>query len=502
MSTGIVQAFAAATAAHRKGRVAEAVAAYRDVVARAPAHVDARMNLGELLATAGRHAEAAEEFAAAVRLKPTHARAHYNLAVTYAALGRARDAIVSYRSATACDPRLFQAHANLGVLLHDDGALDEAEVAYRKALAINPNDQETLNNLAVLCRDRGQFADAAGFFDRAINVRPMLAEPHRNKALMLLLTGNYASGWAEYEWRWSCKNMSGLVRPFSWPRWRGEPLGAGESLLVWGEQGLGDEILFAGMLDDLVARGLSLVWEADARLVGLLQRSNPLVRVIPRQSPPADELQGLGIAAQCPAGSLGQYFRSSGDAFPGRPRYLSPDAERVADMRRRIAGDGAAPLVGVSWLSRNPEIGRLKSTVLEDWSALLKMPGVRFVDLQYGDTAAERAKESNGRLIHIDDLDLTADLDGVAALIAACNVVLTVSNTVAHLAGALGVSTWVLVPAAAGKLWYWGNAVQTSPWYPSVRIIRPPQSGGVTAHPSALANQLAAFLGGLEARGA
>jgi ADP-heptose:LPS heptosyltransferase len=172
---------------------------------------------------------------------------------------------------------------------------------------------------------------------------------------------------------------------------------------------------------------------------------------------------------QSPAASLAQFFRPSADSFPEAPCYLRADEKRAQVYRAQLNLAPGERLVGISWISRNAAIGAHKSSDLSAWSDVLQTPGVRFVNLQYGDTTAERAGTN---LLNIDGLDLRDDLDGLAALMTACDLVVTVSNTTAHLAGALGVPTWVLVPAGAGKLWYWGQAGDSTPWYPSITIMR------------------------------
>ncbi|MDX2222990.1 MAG: tetratricopeptide repeat-containing glycosyltransferase family protein [Rhodospirillaceae bacterium] len=466
--TSAADRYLQAAALHRAGRLVDAEAAYRDVVSLDPGHVEALVGLGAVLLAAGRAGDAAAAFRAAIALKPGHARAHYNLGVVQQATKRLDDAAMAYRAAAGLEPTLFQAHANLGVVLHDLGRWDEAADSYARALALKPDDLETLNNLGVLARDRGDFDQARVWFARALAARSDAAEPRRNRALLNLLVGRYGEGWADYEARFGCADFAGRDRSRGLPRWSGQGL-VGGAVLVWSEQGLGDEILFAGMAGDIVARGTTVVWETDPRLVPLLTRSRPDITFVGRADglPPG----AVPFRAQIPSGSLGGLFRADQSQFPrDRQPYLRADPARVTAFRTRLAAPGQR-LVGVSWRSSNPDIGHLKSSTLADWSTLFGRDSTIFVDLQYGDTAAERAAISSA-LVHLDALDLTHDLDGVAALIAACDGVITVSNTVAHLAGALGVAVRVLVPPAAGKLWYWGHAGETTPWYPSASIIR------------------------------
>lgn len=247
--------------------------------------------------------------------------------------------------------------------------------------------------------------------------------------------------------------------------WQGEDL-AGKSIYVTTEQGLGDEILFAGLLDDLLAREPSeVVWEADRRLLPVLRRSFPTVVFVMRGPKPWAHAD-----FQCMAGSLGRFLRRGLSDFPPqRPPYLKVDEAYAATLRAGIPGPGLP--VGISWVSANKQVGKNKTIGLDQWEPVLGISrtNITFVDLQYGETAAERA----GRDIHhVEGLDLTGDMDGLAALIWACEAVVTVSNTVAHLAGALGVPVHVLVPSNVGRFWYWGYQGERSIWYPSARVAR------------------------------
>jgi ADP-heptose:LPS heptosyltransferase len=182
-----------------------------------------------------------------------------------------------------------------------------------------------------------------------------------------------------------------------------------------------------------------------------------------------------GVAAQIPFGSLGGFFRPDWQAFPRRQDgYLVADAGRASVLRKRLAENGRR-VIGVSWVSKAPFGGASKTARLADFAALLRLPGVRFVDLQYGDTTEERqsvARDLGLEVIRLADIDTMNDIDGLAALITACDAVVTVSNTTAHLAGALGVPTWVMVPHGHARIWYWFRDRPDSPWYPRVRVRR------------------------------
>jgi ADP-heptose:LPS heptosyltransferase len=180
------------------------------------------------------------------------------------------------------------------------------------------------------------------------------------------------------------------------------------------------------------------------------------------------------IVAQEPIGGLGRHFRPNWAAFPKRAQgYLVADGARGRTLRQRL--EDGRKIVGLSWLSKAPSGGAQKSARLVDFEPLLRSRSYRFVDLQYGDTTDERdaiERMLGIRVERLSDIDNTNDIDGLAALMGACDAVVTVSSTTAHLAGALGRPTWVMVPHGHARIWYWFRDRSESPWYPGVRVHR------------------------------
>lgn len=286
------------------------------------------------------------------------------------------------------------------------------------------------------------------------------------------MLGDFERGWAKYDSRWRTNPDGGWIS-LRQPMWRGGPVAG--TLLAWGEQGVGDQVLHLGMLDALDGVARRTVVAVDARLVPLVRRSFPGVSVIPREQVPREPCD-----AQVPLGNLGAHARKRWEDFPaGRRSYLVADESRARALREQLSKDGR-PVCGVSWSSAARKLGADKSMALRELAPLLGLEGVRFVDLQYGDTAAERRalKEATGiELAPAPGVDNLADLDGLAALIRACDAVVTVSNTTAHLAGALGTPVHLMLPFSRGRLWYWHEGRDDSPWYPSVRITRQAKAG-------------------------
>ena len=307
----------------------------------------------------------------------------------------------------------------------------------------------------------------------------------------LLTRGDFAEGWPAYEWRWREKGAE--AKRYDFTPWAVERT-PGRRLLLWGEQGLGDEILYSSMLGELAAAGTEITLEIDPRLGALMQRSFPGVRVVARTDPP--RVDPATFDCQSPLGNLGRWLRPSFDAFPKHGGYLRADTGRADLFAERLRRPGPGKVVGISWSSANRDIGVEKSSALVDWAQLLRAPGIRFVNLQYGDTAEAREalrQRHDPGITHLDDVDLRNDIEGLAALCDACDLIITVSNVTAHMAGALGKPVWLLAPRAKGRIWYWFSGRGDSPWYPSMRIFTQETPGDWQQVLGRVAQELTAF---------
>lgn len=473
LSPAFVEAFNAGLNAQNEGRLDQAVAAYRKAMLFNPNHALLHNNLGVVFYTLGQLEDAVTHYNKAIAIDPNMPLALNNLAVTLNAIDRHDEAIPIFKRSLKFQPGNPKALNNLGDSYNKTGRFAEARPLLEQVVAATPDYAEAISNLGMTMWGLQDLDAAIALFKRALALQPDLAMARKNLGLVYLVIGNYAEAWREYAWRQVADRIP--PRKDLKPLWQGQDLGGG-TLLVFPEQGVGDEILYAGMMEDLAKRGIKMLWEADSRLLSLFQRSYPGLTFSARQWPPGSETAPADVVAQCPVANLGLFFRNDLAQFPkDRGGYLTPEPSRVAALR---AATGVVPgekLIGMSWLSKNPRFGENKSTSLADWASVIGHPGVRFVDLQYGDTADDRAafaRATGLNLVHVEGLDLTTDLDGVAALAAACDQVVTVSNSVAHIAAAVGSKVVVMVPEGMGKLWYWGNGADRTPWYPNVRVLR------------------------------
>lgn len=394
------------------------------------------------------------------------------LADTFSGKGMLAEACDALRKAIALDPDHALHHANLAVMEGKRNNLAEVETECQIALGLDPKCAVALDSLANLRATQYKFDEAEVLFRRAIAAKPHSSSANGNFGIMLLRLHRYAEAWPYYAWRWK---MSGGSPDFSrgLPAWDGRTPPTGR-LMVWHEQGLGDQILYASLIGELAARGCQVVLATEPRLLPLFKRSFPMVQVV-LDDATLDPV-ALGISHQCPIGDVASHLRLDDADFSSHPTgYLKADPARQKALRAAYLRDGVTTLAGVSWASSKARKAEYKSLRLDVMAPFMREPGLRSVSLQYGEAVNDVApfrQQTGIDLLHDAAIDPLLDIDAQAAQIAALDIVVTVSTTAAHLAAALGKPTLILLPEIWGQLWYWGQEGETSPWYPTVRLCR------------------------------
>jgi hypothetical protein len=421
------------------------------------------VNLGNVLLARGELDGSVACYQRALILRPRCAETLNNLGNARQKQGQIDAAISCYERALAIKPDYAEVYYNLGSAYRDQDKLDEAVTRYEEALTIEPEYTEAYYNLGNVLREQGKLEDALATYEKA-----GFAE-----ALAQLLQGDFATGWRNFERRWLSTDHDTPKRGYRQPAWAGEKLSSG-SLLIWGEQGIGDEIMFAGLIPDVIGTGNHCILDCDPRLKALFTRSFPGVKVFPGCGP--GSYPELNIASQLPIGSLPGLFRTATSAFAATTSpYLTANPVTSKWLRARYS-DGRR-LVGLAWYTKNSKTGRFRSLDLSLLLPLFARPDIRWVSLQYGDPGIlENQAAAAGAPILIDrSVDQLSDLDIFAAQVAAMDMVITIDNSTAHLAGALGVPVWVLLPFAPDWRWLLGR--DDCPWYPTMRLFRQTELG-------------------------
>ncbi len=477
-----------------------------------PERADDHLRRAQLLAKSGEHAAALEAAMRAAKLEPDSADVHATIAGIYHPW-REDLAVEAARRAIELDPASHAGHGNLAAALWGLGRLDEAERHGREAVRLNPGQISYRANLALICKDQGRIDDAREVYRGLIAEAPehpklaqdlgtlavecegdleaartwyrkaqqVSSEPRAflSEALIDLLDGRFESAWARYEARKQVADQRPHHALFaSLPEWSGETPPA-RRLLVYGEQGLGDEIMFASMFDELARRVPRVTLMTEPRLGALFQRSFPAFEVVaePRaaQGERVKQLQEVDCAIA--AGSLARWFRRKPEDFPAHRGYLVADPSKVDVWNQKLDALGPTQKIGLSWIGGMQKTGRSRRSLsVAELRPLLDLPGISWVSLQYTPATEEiAALAAAGGPRMVEFPGATADMDELAGLVAALDLVVSVCNTTVHVAGALGKEVLVMAPFVPE--WRYGMRGTRMVWYPSARVIRQPRYG-------------------------
>jgi Flp pilus assembly protein TadD len=510
MST-VIEIFARARQHHQRGELAQAEHFYQQTLQADPNHADAHHMLGVLALQTGRfhvaiasirkalelnpqavsyHAnlglahqalgqinEALPHLQEAVRLQPDSPLGHRNLGKALLEQGNANDAIAHCREALRLRPGFAEAHNTMATALLRQGNAIEAAFHCREALRLKSDYIEALNNLGTAYKQQGQFTEASAAFEQALLLKTDYAAAHWNRSMLRLLQGDFEQGWPEYEWRWALHSFA--ARPFTQPLWNGSSL-AGKTILLHGEQGLGDMLQFVRYAPLVKQRGGKVIVECHAPLTRLLSGFRGIDGLLSRGS-------GLPrFDVHAPILSLPGMFRTTLATIPASVPYIHADGGLVRHWRRTKNWEVRSTTldlrsshftVGVAWQG-NPQHPQdhLRSIPLAQFAPLMSVQGVQFVSLQKGPGTKLARDNFATCFIHPPtSFDEAGPFMDTAAIMQNLDLVISSDTVVPHLAGVLGVPVWVALPLAPD--WRWLLQREDSPWYPTMRLFRQTKYG-------------------------
>jgi tetratricopeptide (TPR) repeat protein len=466
-------------------RLDAALEDFERALALAPDNAMAHSNLGAALVRLNRHAEAVPRFEAAAALQPGDAGMHYNLGDPLMFLGRLEEALAAYDRALAINPNMADAHVNRGIVLTNLGRCDEALATLDRAIALAPGlkSARIARSGALVGGNRIEEALA---HNRALAQNPdFRADAEFHSAFLLLQRGDWAEGWKLYESRRHKDNPT-VIRSYPQPEWLGEGDVAGKCLYIYGEQGLGDVIMFCRYLPLLAARGAKVFFSPQDKLARLMGTLSPAPVIQPDATPPD------AFDYHLPLLSLPMVFGTQPDSVPADIPYLKAEPALVEKWRARIGKDGFR--IGVCWTgSANIGMGIDRSFPLEQLAPIAALPGVRLISLQKLDGLEQLAALPPGMRVETLGEDFDSGPDAfvdTAAAMPGVDLVISCDTSVAHLAGALGVPCWTALKHHPE--WRWALKPDSTPWYPGMTLFRQAEPGDWSSVFAAMTEKLKA----------
>ncbi|HXE53972.1 MAG TPA: tetratricopeptide repeat protein [Tepidisphaeraceae bacterium] len=445
------------------GRVDEAIAAYRQAIALRQNYAVALYELADVLRQKGSLDEALATARQSLALACDSAEAHNILAIILREQRKLDESIAACRRAIQLKADAADAYVNLGLATQEQGKLSEAEAMYRRAIELQPNLVDAHNNLGIVLWEQGRADEAAEAYRAALAAKPMDAKARFNLGLLQLAIGDFASGWENHEARFEA-NPQLIISKFPQPLWDGSDP-AGKRILVQCEQGFGDTFQFIRYAPLLADRGARVIVRCPPELRRLLSGQRGIEQVIST----GDAIPEFD--AHVPLLSLPRLFGTTIGTIPAHVPYLKADPEQVAQWRVRLAKEPGQMKVGLVWAGRpRQRVDQNRSVPPQILAPLADASELTWVSLQ-----KDRTELLPDEFHVIDWTSELADFADTAALISALDLVMSIDTGVAHLSGALGKPTWVLLMHIPDWRWMLGGS--ESAWYPTMRLFRQPVAG-------------------------
>jgi tetratricopeptide (TPR) repeat protein len=405
----------------------------------------------------------------AINLDNLNAETYSNKALVHEKSKDFEQALFNIDIAIKLDPNSATYYLNKGLILYNKNNLVESVACYTRANILDPSLIDAWYNKAIALSDIGDFTNSIYCYKKAIELNYNFAEAHFNLSFLYFNIFDFKSAWEEYQWRWQVKDYSSAPLITSKPKWNGNQVN--NRLFIWSEQGIGDQVLFSSVFTILSTYQQEIIISLETKLIPIFERSFPRFTFVNRLIPMSERDYDEHISIT----DLFSLFRTSiSDFTPQFVPYLISNPT-IRNKFRKIFDSENYTICGLSWMSSNRDIGSFKSIPFTVFNSFNSLINFKFINLQdhISKSESDSLVSSNLNVFNIDGVDLLNDIDSLASAICACDIIVTCSNSIAHLAGALNKPTLLLVPYSKGKLWYWNLTVDgLSMLYPSVRIFQ------------------------------
>lgn len=438
-----------------------ALECFKKVLELDPNNHEAYNNIGNILTHKKLHKDAILHYIKAINLKPNYAKAYYNLANALSEFNMKNEAIEAYKKAIEFDGGYKEAYFNLGNEFFAKQNFNEALFCFDKTLELDNGFIDAYNSIGVLYKEDCKPEIAIEYYNKALEIDSSNYLAYWNKSLSLLLSGDYINGFELYEYRWQNSYLNLISHTTNKPLWLGNEDLKGKTILLYFEQGYGDTIQFARYIPLVANLGANVVVKVQKQLYNLFKQFKNITLIVKDE----DKIE---CDYQAPLMSLAHAFKTTINSVPFSSGYLKADSKKV-DIFKQELTKYKQPKIGIAWSGKaGHKNDHNRSIALSEFIKMLTQE-LDYFCLQKDMSEADEAVLNSSNNIY-NPLDDFCDFNDTAALCENMDLVITVDTSIAHLAGALGKNTWLLLPYAPD--WRWGLTSDKSVWYDSITIFR------------------------------
>ena len=464
---------------YKNKRLNESIRLLSNAIKLQPQNTQARFNLAKAFREVKKFDEAIKNYKIVCIAHKNDPQPYIEIGLSYSRSHHYKNAILAFEKAIELGSNNPDLLCELGIAQTLSGYLKKAKNTFTKLLENNKNHILSWMNLAIVFEHYGDFDEAILIYNKLLTDNKNLHEASKRKSLALLTKGDLKEGWFNYGFRYLWPNNKTLHDIIDKPYWKGESLEKNK-ILVWTEQGLGDEILFGTIIYDLVSRNPNVTIACSSRLLKIFKKSFPHNEIINKDNGDIKPELIKNIKYQGSLTDIAKIYRPDFQSFKNNGIYLKNDINRTNELKIKYLNGKKIPIIGISWRSANISAEIQKSIPLVEWEKILTEIPAKLISLQYGDTKKELENFRNKTDINIyndPNINTKYDLTEFANQVAAMDLIISISNTTVHTAGALGIPTWAIIAKGTGRPWYWFAKEEKCLWYKSVKIYNQKNSG-------------------------
>ena len=466
---------------YKQEKTSESISLFKKALLLDPKSTQVHFNLAKAFREKKEYEKAIYHYKIVCEKSAENLQAWKELGISFSRGGYYEQAIKVFKKVIFLEEKNPDLLCELGLAQTLLGKLEDAKLTLEKSLKINATHSPSWINLAVVNEHMGKTNVALSIYEKILSYNKTEHNVSLRQALALLSLCNFDQGWKKYKVRYLWPQTKTLHKKIDIPFWNGESIPG--KLLVWTEQGLGDEIIFGTIINDLIKDFKDVKIACSERMQPIFKKAFPKNQVIPREINGIASKHLRDINYQASLTEVASIYRPNIESFKSDGIYLKSNEKKTEELKAKYRKGRKIPLIGISWRSSNTLAQNQKSMPLINWENIINLSSAEFISLQYGNTDAEKKyfyEKTGIELISDSEIIPEKNFQGFINQVHAMDLVISVSNTTVHVAGALGVPTWAIIAKGTGRPWYWFNEHEECLWYKSVKIYNQRNSGDWT----------------------